>query len=523
MAKIVSRLYPSGNFAIPVTGVFDEITGTSDASVVSRQDNLGNHYIGGMYDEVSLTSSRYSVYFDGTSGLAAPSSANIVDFGTGDFTVEAWVYPTADNGRALAMYGADDSYNIFSSRYPAGRGGFGWGIQGDTMGVSEPGYGTNYYFVPYGSSIGTRYFQYNTWYHVAITRASGTVKAFFNGIQSSTVVTGDSFNYYVTGGQIALIGASRYWFSGNISNLRIVKGTALYTSSFDPPINTLTAVSGTSLLTCQSTDFVDNSSNHYSLSTINNTPTLNNLSYGAARRQYPNGDYFISGVLDEVTGILSSTSFQFASSSLQKLNVQSLTTNIGTGDFTIEMWVYPTTTNTNMGLYWFTTTTGIQISSSNQIRLIVGIYAVLTDRTILPLNAWAHVALVKISGITKLYVNGISNSYEVSYTDGNNYNSSSANIPTIGWNPDNAGQYFDGYISNIRHIRGIGLYTGNFTPPKLEFGTTQASDTNIVGFSNPANTILLTCQSTSIVDNSINHYTINNINGVTISTTVSPV
>ena len=60
-----------------------------------------------------------------------------------------------------------------------------------------------------------------------------------------------------------------YPVTGYISNFRMVKGTALYTSNFTPPATPLTAISGTTLLTCQNpTTIVDNGPNAY---TVTNT------------------------------------------------------------------------------------------------------------------------------------------------------------------------------------------------------------------------------------------------------------
>ena len=46
--------------------------------------------------------------------------------------------------------------------------------------------------------------------------------------------------------------ASSYGFNGAVSNFRVIKGTALYTSRFTPPAAPLTNVTNTKLLFCQS-------------------------------------------------------------------------------------------------------------------------------------------------------------------------------------------------------------------------------------------------------------------------------
>ena len=80
--------------------------------------------------------------------------------------------------------------------------------------------------------------------------------------------------------------------------------------------------------------------------------------------------------------------------------------------------------------------------------------------TVLQSNTWYHVAVVRNSGTTHLYVNGTS---EGSFSDTLDY----ASTPTfrIGQRYDGTPYNYDGYISNFRLINGTALYTANFTPP----------------------------------------------------------
>ena len=88
------------------------------------------------------------------------------------------------------------------------------------------------------------------WYHVAVSRSSNTVKLFVNGaeIGSATQSSIPQGAFYV-GAEVA-DGGSSSPMNGKISNFRVVKGTAVYTSSFRIPTQTLTSITNTVLLCC---------------------------------------------------------------------------------------------------------------------------------------------------------------------------------------------------------------------------------------------------------------------------------
>ena len=62
-----------------------------------------------------------------------------------------------------------------------------------------------------------------------------------------------------------------FYFNGYISNFRIVNGTALYTSNFTPTTEPLTAITNTSLLTCQSSTIIDNRSSPLTITVTGDT------------------------------------------------------------------------------------------------------------------------------------------------------------------------------------------------------------------------------------------------------------
>jgi YD repeat-containing protein len=177
--------------------------------------------------QVSTTQSVFagaSALFDGAGDrLSVPSSPQF-DFGTGDFTVEAFV-----RLNALAAAGGIVSKRATSNDYqPFGIIQYGSQV---LFVLSTTGAGWDYlYFSP--SGVLTT----NTWYHVALTRQNGTVRAFVNGALLSTATLTGAL---VTNTQPLNIGAgtadSSQDLNGWVDEFRISKGLARYTSAFTPP------------------------------------------------------------------------------------------------------------------------------------------------------------------------------------------------------------------------------------------------------------------------------------------------
>ena len=92
----------------------------------------------------------------------------------------------------------------------------------------------------------------DTWYHVAYVRSGSTFTIYLDGTSAATASSAEAVNF--DAGWNFNIGSAytnTYHYNGYLSNLRIVNGTALYTSNFTVP-NRLEAVENTVLLCCQS-------------------------------------------------------------------------------------------------------------------------------------------------------------------------------------------------------------------------------------------------------------------------------
>ena len=403
------------------------ITENGDPTASTTQSN----FYGGSFD------------FDESGDYLSVSSTSDMTFGTGDFTIEGWFYYDATSTPNNGLYQIAGSHLVSNS---------------NTLSCNFETSGGRTQQLYFGSAGGWRQngtdyeFPFQKWNHVAQVRSSGVIKTYINGklSQSWDDTTDYTFTHCVVGGYYS----SLYLWDGYIQDFRVYKGVAKYTSDFIPAStnpdilpDTPSGVSGSSKLT-----------------------------------KITDGAVYFDGNGSEYLTAPWSSDFAF-----------------GTGDFTIEMFVYwQGDTSTSTVLSW-----GVDIDNrfdigcqtANQIRVFArtggSTFVNMSVANGISINKWIHLAVVRNSSAQtmKLYIDGVERASTSSVT---------ASMPTDNtvWNGIDIGRrrygtgastldYYEGFIRNLRILKGTALYTTDFTPPTSPL-------------TNVTNTKLLCCQSVGI-------------------------
>jgi hypothetical protein len=493
---------------------------------------MSARYTGGL---VYNAPGGWSGLFDGSGDTVSAASNTSLIFGTGDFTVECWINSANQPG----------SYNTF--------------IGGDTTGsflfsLTGSGTSTALYINAYGSAgiyNQSITFTQGTWFHIAATRSGTSLRIFVNGIQLGATVT-DSTNFSAATRIVGGAGTANQNFNGYISNVRIVKGNAVYTSNFIPPVGALLPITNTSLLICAYPTFRDGSSNNFTITatgnalvaTLNPFPTsqLPNPALGGAGNgvytmsQYaalkaanlwPAFDPFYRNVTLMLHGdgtnaaqnntFLDSSTNNFTITrngnttqgtftpygsnwSMYQSDASSsylgFTTSVGTsfqfaGDFTIEGWVYYNSSSGDASLYVISDNTNYLALN---ISMSAGNYNIYLNSGS-PTSSFSHGISVGVWTHVAMVRSGSTVTlYTNGVSKGTITNSSTLGYSAPAINRTGGGvSGIDRYISNIRVVKSA-VYTSAFTP----------STTPLTAITN---TSLLTCQSNRFVDNSSNAYT----------------
>lgn len=408
---------------------------------------------------------NWSVYFNGTSNWLAIPNNTVTQLGTGNFTIEAWLFTQSTAGMVIVEQAVFDegAGNNTGWIFYVNNGGIGFGNAGGGTYIS-PG-------LPSGvASV------MNRWAHVALVRTSTTnISIYVDGVFYASTSTNVNMNMAqaVRSDTPTLLGVHELqyagsFFSGYMSNFRMVKGTALYTSNFTPSTTPLTAVSGTGLLTCQSNRFVDNSGNNLSVSS-----TFSSYSGGSpsvqAFQPFPGPTTWSASVLGG-SGYFDSSGDSLTQSGSTIFNFS--------GDYTVEFWIYSTGTVPGGG---FGNIVGPTSGGSNVLNFGLGASNVIgssssttqyNSSTFLTNYQWNHIAYCRTGSTLYILLNGARiatlTAMSGAYSGGSGISICSAD----------AYGFKGGYLADVRVTSGAMLYPNStYTVPTSPLTTTVSSGT----------------------------------------------
>lgn len=426
-----------------------------------------------------------SLYLTGTSGIYVQDPSSLYNL-TSNTTIEFWMRPTClpNSGTVIGL---------LSKRPDTGISPANWltlaitdsgllQLQVSSTSVT-PGWGL--------TATGTKAISVGTWYHVALTKSSGTWTVYLNGKQ---YIVGTMANTVRDTASTLAIGAyasnGSNAFSGYISGFRYVSGTVVYTSDFT-------------------------------------TPNLAPTSYNP-----PNGDANPSAVFFP-QNILASISFNGTSQYLSKDDTNRNLDLTQVPNWTVECWFRMNSTTGNQTVF---ARDGWTLHSNSSLYFYInngtgtwgmgngggGAVANYSIPTNFSANTWYHFALVRSGGSITSYVNGVASPTQTlignpvpDYLGSPYFN--------IGNASDGSTSLFNGYISNFRIVKGVAVYSGSFTPSTVPLEDIQQA--NIYGSPSAAITagstvLLLSTVNTSsfLADSSPFNNTMTNNGSITRST-----
>lgn len=365
-----------------------------------------------------------SGYFDGSGDYLDAGSNAAFAFGTGAYTVEFWVYPTTVRNSVFVGNNASGGFLFYNDTTD----GLSLGTRG----------GATLVLSGLGKLIA------NQWNHIVFCRSSTSsnqASIFANGVRVGNGT--DATNWTVTGPCIVGgISSPDYQVAGYMCGTRIVKGTDVYgynNTTITIPTTPPTAITNTQLLLNYTNAGI------YDGAMDNVLETKGNAQVATSPVKFGSGSMYFDGT---AAALLPPASNLLA---------------FNTGDFTVEVWVWPIAWDSNMvviqgGSNGF----GIQkyaAGATGNIGVIINGGWVITD-AFLPLTGqWSHIAVTRTNGILRFFVNG-----SVTGSSPANTSNISDGIKNIG---GEAGQtYFKGYMDDIRVTKGVCRYIANFTPPQ---------------------------------------------------------
>lgn len=416
----------------------------------SKQFSNGTFQTLGTLNEITLQST--SLTFNGINQYISLPTSTFLSVVNNTYTVEMFISVSAYPAASTELYQV-------SNATTAAFGSFEFTLNsiGKIVVYVRPSTGAAVVTVTSTASV-----PLYTWTHVAVSVNNGSLTVYINGSSSGTgtvVALNGTQTFcsigYLTNGYTT----GQNYFSGFISNLRVLKGTALYSgSTITIPTEVLPSITNTSVLIGKTPLIEDQSTNLVTI-TNPNSITVDSIQTKSYRWRFDG-----------------TTNISITANALYSLPA----------DFTVETWISLNSAqtvslfdSTGTGIFGIIlTTTTLQVTASNVNTFTFNLPFTLTY------NTFYHIAVVRIGTQVTVYLNGVAATPQTI-----TYSYSSATAWAVGRNPNANQNHLIGYISNLRVVKGTGVYTTNFIP----------STKNL---ENISGTILLLAQTSNIVESS---------------------
>lgn len=406
--------------------------------------------------QLSTADSKFggsSMLCDGTGDwVQTTTGVSDFQFGTGDFTAECWFKTSSTNKVLLDYYGTGQA-NCWQLAINS---------SGNMVWTSNNGGGA----VDDATTSGVTVADGN-WHHVAVVRIGTTLRIYVDGVSYAGNVT-NTRNYNSSGVTTFAIGAqvfsrnSTYDWNGYIDEVRITKGVGRYQAPFSVPAAAFPdrKFQWSKVSAWLNFDGTNGSTTFTDYAPTSKTYTASGANAVLATAQKFSGTASLNVTSTSYVSTPNHADFQF-----------------GAGDFTVEARIYP---NAVPGAGTYQGVCGQRTSSSsmNWILLMNGdqsgkpVFEMSTSGASSthqaagpgPLTAgqWNHVAVTRVNGVLRVFVNGVSGT---PVAVGTNAISTASQAFSIGQlSTGSLGNVLNGYIDNLRIIKGAGIYVDNFTP-----------------------------------------------------------
>ena len=396
-----------------------------------------------------FTGDDRAIYFDGSGDKIETGTTTDFNFGTGDFTIECWVNPSQSASQYEGLI-ASDNYG--------GSSGARWTVYQNYSNIQFWGFNSSgSYVTTTASSVLT----VGQWQHIAVTRESGTLKIYVDGVEKQSSTSYSSYDFSDDTGLKLGNSYGSFSYQGYMYDVRVVNGTAI-TPPSGGPTSKLAAVTNTKLLLQPDKDdssWDDESDNQTltgsgDLSTVSPTAST---PYDAAAKS--------TAIRLDSESLITETQMDFAISS--------------SDTFTAEGWFYLPSSLPAYTPFFSTRHSGAvdgwQLSADSTASYwnfteYSGSSATDTTVALPSTGEWFHLAIVKNSSSTdgvSVYVNGA-----LKFTATSTSSMTSASSLTIGdyWGAGYNSYYpIDAYVYDIRFSKNEARYSGTSTSDWANF------------------------------------------------------